>query len=720
MRWRHALSWRAAGQSATLLAVLLMAGAVLVSEPRWAQTLRHQVFDQYQRWQPRDWKDTAVRVIDVDEESLARIGQWPWPRTRMAELVDLARTGQAAAIGFDVAFSEPDRTSPAAMARTWRLPAGERAALDHLPDHDTVFAEALGTGRAVLGFTLVAAGPGVADAGVAALPARARFVLQGEAPASQVPVSEDVGPLLPMLADAAAGHGAMYFVPDGDGVVRRLPMLARVADRLLPTLATEMLRVGQGQTNVLLRAREGGGLAELRVGRMALPVTDSGEMWLHYAPPAPSRTIPAWRLLAGQVPPEALQGRLLLVGSSAPGLMDLRFNPLGEVMPGVEVHAQAMEQALTRDVLVRPPWAVATEALALLLGGLLVGVLALNTGPMLSALTALGVIVGYGAAGWWAFSSGRLLLDPLTPSLGVLGAYGMLSLLRHQASEQRRRWVARAFSRYVSPNLVSHIVRHPEQLALSGERRHCSFIFTDLVGFTTLMESIDPAEAVGMLNRYLDGMIAIVFRHHGTLDRIIGDALAIVFSAPIPQADHRQRALDCALELQRFAHAFTRVRHARGLSLGHTRIGVHCGEVIIGNFGGSTMFDYRALGDAVNTASRLEGANKYLGTRVCVSEDLLAGCTGIRARCVGRLVLKGKSRALRVFQPLRDGLDLPVDEAAVTAYDAAYALLEQQHPEALAAFEALASRYPDDGLVAVHLERLRRGETGDVIVLDRK
>ncbi len=722
MGWRRSLSWRIAGRSLVLLGVLMLGGVLLLADPPWLRTLRHLVFDQYQRWQPRVWHDTAVRIIDVDEESLARIGQWPWPRTHMAEMVRLAQAGQAAAIGFDMGFSEPDRTSPAAMARSWHLSAAQQnTLLGALPDHDIAFSQALAGGRAVLGFIqLPGAHHEASERGVGAVPETARYVHLGTPATPYVPRFEGVVPNLPVLAQAAAGQGALAFVPDGDGVIRRLPMVVRVGDRLLPTLAAEMLRVGQSQTNYLLRSDTDGGLAEVRVGGIALPVTASGEQWIHYAAPAPARRISAWKLLQGQVPAAELQGRLLLVGSSAQGLMDLRFSPLGSVVPGVEVHAQALEQALTDEFLVRPAWTLAVEALALLLGGLLVGVLALSVGPLLSAGAAVCVVLGFGAAGLWAFSGPRVLLDPLTPALGVLAVYGVLSLLRHRASERRRRWVAQAFSRYVSPNLVSHIVRHPEQLALSGERRHCSFIFTDLAGFTSLMERIDPAAAVGLLNAYLDGMIAIVFRHQGTLDRIIGDALAIMFSAPVAQADHRQRALDCSLEMQRFAHGFATGQQVLGAPLGHTRIGVHSGEVIVGNFGGNAMFDYRALGDAVNTASRLEGANKYLGTRVCVSEATLEGCTGARVRCVARLLPQGKTQPLRVFQPLHDGLDGPVDPGALQAYAEAYAAMEAGRPDAMAAFEALAHAQPDDPLVRLHLRRLRKGETGDLIVLPGK
>ncbi|WP_326534138.1 CHASE2 domain-containing protein [Pseudorhodoferax sp.] len=708
--------WLVAGQAGALGITLALAFALLVIDPVWLRALRHLVFDQYQRWQPRVWQDVGVRVIDVDEDSLARIGQWPWPRTRMAELVERARAGGAAVIGFDVLFAEPDRTSPQTVARQWELSASARAALAQLPDHDARFAQSLAGAQAVLGYSLRLE-PDAARAAAPPLPERARFVQMGAPAWPHVPQAASMVPPLPLLAEAAAGHGVFSVLPDGDGVLRRVPLLLRVGERLLPSLVAEMLRVGQHQTNYLLRTDGGaaGGLTELRVGRFALPTAADGELWLHYSRPAPQRSIPAWQLLQGQIDSGALQGQLLLVGSSAQGLQDLRFTPLGSVVPGVEVHAQALEQTLGGQFLRRPGGIEALEALALLAGGLLVGTLALRRRPLAGAAAALVVVAVFAGIGWWAFSVQRLLVDPLTPALGVLAAFIVPSVLRHHASEQRRRWLALAFSRYVSPNLVSHIVRHPEQLALSGERRQCSFIFTDLAGFTSLMERIDPADAVGLLNAYLDGMIAIVFRHQGTLDRIIGDALAIMFSAPVAQGDHRQRAFDCALEMQRFAHAF-----AQGKGLGHTRIGVHSGEVIVGNFGGRTMFDYRALGDAVNTASRLEGANKYLGTRVCVSEATLAGCDGARVRSVARLLPKGKTQPLRVFQPLHDGLPGPVDEAALAAYAQAYAALEARSPQAQALFDALALQQPDDLLVRLHLERLRRGEHGDLIVLDGK
>ncbi len=713
--------WRTAAQTAGWLSLLLLATAVLLADPVGLRTLRHAVFDQYQRWQPRAWQDTAVRIIDVDEESLARIGQWPWPRTRMAQLATQAMQGQAAALGFDVVFAEPDRTSPHAVKGPGQDSATRCAITDAQPDHDTVFAHAMAGSPVVLGFALrpthTPAPPTPPGATAPApLPAPARFVVMGPQAAPFLRnFGATIGPVQP-LADHAAGLGALAFLPDSDGVVRRVPLLLRVGDQLLPSLVTEMLRVAQRQRNITV-VTETDGVQEVRIGPLALPTTPSAELWVHYAPSAPKRTIPAWKLLEGLVPASELQGRLLLVGSSAEGLLDLRFGTQGHMVPGVEVHAQALEQILSDALLSRPAWAQAVEALALLLGGIAVGALALTTRPAVASAAAAVVLGAVGATSWWAFTDQRLLLDPLTPSLGIVGAFILPTLLRHHTSEKRRRWVAQAFSRYVSPNLVAHIVEHPEQLALGGQRQHCTFIFTDLAGFTGLMERIDPSEAVGLLNDYLDGMIGVAFQHQGTLDRIVGDGIAIMFSAPIPQPDHRERAFGCALELQRFATAFALRQQASGVPFGHTRIGVHSGEVIVGNFGGKTIFDYRALGDPVNTASRLESSNKALGTRLCVSQAVLVACPAAAVRCVGRLIFKGKTKPLTVFQPAHDGLDLPVDAAALERYAQAYALMAAEQPEALAAFEALALSDPAEPLVQFHLERLRRGDKGDVITL---
>jgi adenylate cyclase len=699
-----------------LIAVVIGA-ALLWFDPPVLQTLRLAVFDQYQRVHPRVYQPVPVRIIDIDEESLAKIGQWPWPRSRIAEMVERLRKAEVAALGFDFLFAEPDRTSPKSLLNIWTLPGAAQRSIASLPDHDDLLAAALEPGGVVLGYSLERLGVGQD------LPAQKyRYVNMGGSPLPFANAFSRAIPSLPLLGSAAAGNGVMTFVPDNDGVVRRVPLLLRLGDSLVPSLAAEVLRVGQGAQNYMLRTSEtpGVGMTEVKIGDFAVPTTPKGEAWIHYTGPIKERTIPAWKILAGEIPDAELQGKLLLVGTSAQGLMDLRFSPLGTIMPGVEAHAQLLEQVLTDSYIYRPEEAITIEALTIVIGGLAMGTLALVTGALVSSVATLLVIGGVIWAGWFAFIDHQLLLDPVTPSIGIFIAFLLSSVMHHLSTERRQRFVRDAFSRYVSPNLVTYIVDHPDQLELGGKRQECSFVFTDLAGFTGLMEKIDPAEVVALLNAYLDQMISIAFSFNGTLERIIGDAVVIMFSAPVQQPDHRQRALNCAIAMQRFASRYAADMQAKGIAFGHTRIGVHSGEVIVGNFGGSHMFDYRALGDAINTASRLESVNKHLGTRVCVSENTLSGCTGVVTRPVGRLVLKGKTEPLMVFQPIHNGLEVPGAPLEDPEYAAAYALLSQDQAAARTAFDQLALERPEDPLVKLHLQRLQENQTGDLIVMSEK
>jgi adenylate cyclase len=713
-----------------LLALLPVALGLLLllADSRLVQTLRHYQFDQFQRWSPRHSSAALapqphtppVRIVDIDEASLARLGQWPWPRTHLAALLDQLGAAGAAVVAFDILFAEPDRTAPRAAADVWHLQGTQRAQLLALPDHDTVFARSLQQTPAVLGFALLQDAP----AGAATAPLQKFHWVYADAvqPGGLHHFASTLA-ALPALQQAARGNGALSFVPDGDGVVRRVPLLLQVADTTVATLVTETLRVAQGAPNLLLKGvGQDSGVAELRIGQLTLPTTPQGEMWLHYSAPGAARVLPAWKLLAGQVPPGQLAGAIVLVGSSAQGLMDLRFSPLG-LMPGVEVHAQAIEQALGGHFLLRPAWARGLEAVWLLLGGWLVAVLALRWHALRSAAACVTLLLALWAAAWWAFAIQGCLLDAATPSLGWLLCYGLCSLLHHQRSERQQRWIAQAFARYVSPNRVAWLLAHPQACALGRRRQVCSFVFTDLGGFTPLLEGMDPAQAVGLLNAYLDQMVAIAFAHEGTLDRIVGDAVAIMFSAPLEQADHRQRALACALEMDAFACRYAAGLQQQGIAFGQTRIGVHCGEVIVGNFGGNTVFDYRALGDAVNTAARLERVNKQLGTRVCISEAMLAPAMDparpppVQLRPVGQLLLQGKTRALSVLEPL-----CPQDatQAPLPNYLAAFQAMQTQQPQALVLFAHLALEWPHDALVHLHHSRLAAGERGAQMVMREK
>lgn len=695
---------------------ILGALALHLYDPLPLRVLRNASFDQYQRWQPRPDREVPVQIVDIDDQSLQRLGQWPWPRTRIAELVQKLQENGAAVIALDIIFAEPDRTSPRAAVRHWGLTSRLAQQIAALPDHDDVLARTIAGANVVLGFAVDHASR-VDDM----VPAHFRIVTLGTSPLPALPAFSGAIRPLAALEKAAAGSGAITFNPDSDGVVRRVPMMFALDGALTPSFSAEALRLAQGARNYILKALPGNGtgLAEVRIGAFTIPTTPGGEAWIHYREIDTARYLPAWKILSGQVADASLRGKIILVGTSAQGLMDLRASPLGGIMPGIEAHAQMLEQALTGHFLERPSWAVPVEALVILLGGFVLAVAWLTTGALVSAALAMAAAALAAGASWLAFVRHGLLLDPVMPVLSLALAYLTASVLRHVFSERRQRWVKAAFSRYVSPNLVTHLVDNPGQLELGGRRQACSFVFTDLAGFTGLMEKMDPGQAVSLLNDYLDRMINIAFRHEGTLDRIVGDAVAIMFSAPVEQADHPRRAVACALEMHRFASAYANALNAKGVAFGQTRIGVHTGEVIVGNFGGPTIFDYRALGDPVNTASRLESLNKHLGTWICISEATRTDCPDVMMRPVGDIILKGKSQSLKVFEPLLTADGLPsglVDRE----YEAAYALLAQRDAMALDAFAKLHEARPADRLVAFHLERLRKGEHGMSIVMTGK
>lgn len=272
-------------------------------------------------------------------------------------------------------------------------------------------------------------------------------------------------------------------------------------------------------------------------------------------------------------------------------------------------------------------------------------------------------------------------------------------------------------SRYFSPSVVESLAKHPESIDSKGEWRPATFLFTDLADFTPLVESSDTEVIVALLNAYLDSMTEIVFANGGTVMKIVGDAVHAVFGAPMEDPDHAAKAVACALAIDDFAMRFKKERNAEGIPLGVTRVGVNSGHAMIGNFGGKNFFDYSAYGDSVNIAARLEGANKIFGTHLCVSESVVAAIPDFSGRPIGTLLLKGKSQALRCFEPLvRETAESP----ATLAYEEAFALLEAEDPKARQAFAALVGRYGEDSLSLFHLGRLLAGETGVEIELSAK
>ena len=422
------------------------------------------------------------------------------------------------------------------------------------------------------------------------------------------------------------------------------------------------------------------------------------------------------------LPDAWFDGRVVLVGADL-DLTDRHRTPFAAAaetvagdMPGVFLQAHALSQIL--DGRGGVAHSTALDLLITVAAAVIgVAVVCLSSSLLLKGLALAIAVVAVWMTAFLVYKIGGPLLPTVTPTLAIVLGAALTYAWRWREEQGYRRFIHEAFSRFVAPAIVDHMIAEPERLRLGGERRDTSFLFTDIAGYTTLTENTEPAVLVEAMNDYMDGACDIVLSHGGTIDKMVGDALHVMFNAPLEQPDHPQRAVACALALDDFCQEFAAQQRRRGIEFGITRIGVNTGVTVVGNFGGKKHFDYTATGDAINATARLESVNKQLGTRVCVSESTAKHCPDTRFRPVGELVLKGKSESVMTFEPVADGVK---GHIAFEDYVAAYQLLRDEDPGAREAFLALAERYPEDALVGFHAARLADGDTGTRVVMKEK
>ncbi len=431
---------------------------------------------------------------------------------------------------------------------------------------------------------------------------------------------------------------------------------------------------------------------------------------------------------AGVMPDSWFRGKVVLIGSDVT-LVDRHRTPFS-ILPnagasgpekdgqlaGVVIQAHAVSQLLHAAPSPLVSWPV----------NFLIAILLAGAGAALGAGGAsLWLRIGMLAAGevlfWLAaialYHFHNVMIGLIAPPFAMAVSFTATDLLTGRAARQQRKFIHDAMTRYVAPDLVAQMVDDPSRLSLQGERRLMTYLFSDIQDFTTMSEKMESKDLTLLLNAYLDGMTDIVLKHGGMVDKFIGDSVFAIFNAPLDLPDHAQKAVECMLALDRFAEGFRKAQNASGFALGVTRIGVHTGAAVIGNFGSQARFTYTAQGDAVNTASRLEGINKYLGTRLCVSGETKQLCHGIAFRPIASVVLKGKTEALDLWEPLQEGARGP---DFLAAYGRAYDRLRAGEPDAASLFATLAAEYPDDPCTLLHVQRLRDGASDVKMVMTEK
>ena len=624
--------------------------AVLLTLLRWLdpqplQDLRAASLDLYQRLKPRAAVETPVTVLAIDEASLKAQGQWPWPRHKMAELNARLLELGAASVNYDILFAEPDRLSPAAIGRDLGL--SDPQLLAALRDGDADFAAAIAGQPVALAFTDT---PGQ----VALPPVKAGFAISGEEVASGLtPVTAAILPL-PALVEAASGLGHISLSGRQAGsTVREVPLLMAGGGNLYPALLLEALRLGAGASTYMVQGDPAyaGQMQSLRVADFVVPTDERGLFRFYAAPGNTIPTVSAAAVLSGEADAEKIAGSIVLVGVTAAGLQDIRVTPLGEAMPGVNIHAQVISQIMAGQFLNRPAWVDGAEVLAIAALSVLLVSIASFIGP-LTGLVAAGLLMAV-IAGlcWYLFSALGLLVDPVAPIGGALLTVFATTAFWYIVIERQRVYIRQAFGRYVSPTLLARIEQSPEALRLGGVNREITVLFMDIRGFTTLSEALSPQETIRFLNTVHGALSVPVVELDGTLDKYIGDSIMAFWNAPLDVGEHAAKAAEAALRMRQ-ALAGLNAAGAFGLPEGQQvriGIGIHTGLACVGNVGTQSRLNYSAVGDTVNTAARIEAACKDFATDILVSAETARRIPRFRKRPAGEVHLRGKSHAEQVF-----------------------------------------------------------------------
>ena len=619
-------------------------------------------FDTFQTIFPRPkLEEDPVVIVDIDDESLQKIGQWPWSRDALASLTD--QTQLAAATAFDIVFAEPDRTGSSQLQQIYSNDEALVEILSRTIDHDDLFAQSIANhGTVVLGLA-----PNNKTESQNYL-GKHGIVIQGDDPKLFVQPYTGMQNNLDKLEAESAGLGSMSIGND-DVIVRTLPSFENINGSLVPSLPLEIVRVAIGASTYQVKSSnasseeafgENTGINHIKLGSLIMPTNADGRFWLYPTKSNNLSVLPAWQVIEGVVDPYYFEGKVVIVGTSASGLFDLRSNALEKNIPGVSIIAQFVQQIFSNSFLKRPDWLLGLEFLVGLLFSVVITLTIQKQGPI-GGLVAFGIGNGsivYGS--YYIFINHQFLVDPISPMVICLLAYLIITFFNFLFTEMERSKVRNAFSQYLSPVMVEKLAQSSESLVLGGERKEMTVLFSDIRGFTAISENYkdNPEGLTDLINQLLSTLSNEILKTEGTIDKYMGDCIMAFWNAPIDQENHRERAIEAAFNMQ---IALRELNEELGkydqdeMAIG---IGINTGECIVGNMGSEQRFDYTVLGDSVNLASRLEGQSNNYGFPMILGQSSVEGLDSNRVIELDLISVKGKKEPERIYTVLGEDIEI--------------------------------------------------------------
>jgi adenylate cyclase len=661
--------------------------------------------------------DPRIVIIDVDEKSLGAEGRWPWPRDKIAALTDRLFEGGAVVVGFDMIFSEPERNKAAAVLAQVQRQSGNNSEVIHnlqalVPefDNDRRLAESLQDRDVTLGYLFHEE----KSAPAGELPPPLMTLTPEQAHRSGIKSMPNYSASVPLLQEAAAANGFVTTWPDPDGIIRRTPMLIRHGDKVYGSLSLNLAKLYLFLQDVEIKTAPIGkieAVEKIILGGTTIPTDGLGFALVPYRGPAGQFPyISATDILHGDFDPNKLEGAIVLVGATAVGISDLVATPVENIYPGVEVHANMVRGILDNDFPYEPAWADGANLLATLGIGLVLALLLPHLAPLALLLTSLLTAAGVGYGNFWLWQQQGLALALAWPMMLIMTlaavniSYGLISETRKRAQ------LKNMFGQYVPPQLVDTMSQTSEEsFGFEGESREMTVLFADIRDFTSLSEKLSPEALRNLLNRYFTHMTEIIFDHHGTIDKYVGDMIMAFWGAPLADADHARHALLTALQMLEKTAALKPALKAEGYPEIDIGIGLNSGLMNVGDMGSSYRRAYTVLGDNVNLGSRIEGLTKFYGVGLVVSETTAAGQDDILFRQLDRVKVKGRSTAVDVYQPLgiKEAInaerlvELTQHQQALAAY------FQQDWDQARETFTQLQQQHPAR-LYQLYLERIEQ------------